>query len=84
MSKTVKCTNCNEEVIEMDCYDHSMYDDVVITKHVGECPICGKEFQWVCEYKLNKISNVEEILQRFNALKFCPGARSQFVYNFRC
>ena len=62
MSKTVKCTNCNEEVIEMDCYDHSMYDDVVITKHVGECPICGKEFQWVCEYKLNKISNVEEIL----------------------
>ena len=58
---SLKCTECGHEIVEMDCYDYSMYDDVVVTKHVGECLMCGKDFQWTEFYKRTEFSDPEPI-----------------------
>ena len=42
-----KCPHCSVELIEMDTVDMQYdYEGIAFDK-VGECPECGREYQWI-------------------------------------
>ena len=41
-----KCPHCSVELITMDTYDMEYDYESITLKKVGECPECGRGYQW--------------------------------------
>ena len=40
------CPHCNCELIEMDTYSFEYSVESLVLHKLGECPECGREYQW--------------------------------------
>lgn len=60
-NKVMTCPYCHQPLERIDVFD-SEYAPYYIKDFVsGECPRCGKEFQWEVSYVYNGHSNFHEI-----------------------
>lgn len=41
-----KCPHCSVALIENDTYDMDYDYEGITLRKVGECPECGREYQW--------------------------------------
>lgn len=54
------CPKCNYELKIYDCYDTETWNYFYTKRVVGDCPVCGKVFQWEINYRfLNEGSLME-------------------------
>ena len=58
-----ECPNCGDWLIEEDTYDiETLTDDsAIISKHIGFCPTCKRNFQWQIKYNKKKVFDIYEV-----------------------
>lgn len=56
----MKCPHCEVELKIYDRYDIEFGRDEVTECYLGECPECGREFEWEKCYKFYEEKNLVE------------------------
>ena len=54
------CPLCKVDIECIDTIDS--YEDISTVKYlcIGQCPVCGKEYQWLEVYEFSHIKDLEE------------------------
>ena len=45
--ENTKCPHCSVELIEMDICDMEYNSESITLCKIGECPECGRKYQWI-------------------------------------
>ena len=59
MCSNPKCPHCCEELILIDTADLSYDNEMFVLTQLGECPECGRQYQWYESAVLTQWANTD-------------------------
>lgn len=64
MTYSNECPNCGNMMVGIECLDEE-YDEVGIycRSMEGQCPICGRRFEWIEKFEYTGVVAMREIAQ---------------------